>query len=82
MTAVSAHGPQHGTCSGVSGMIAAYELPSAGEVVVLYEAESELGGFAKSTGKDASFKSIRGAERERTFLRTHASNHASKQAEQ
>ena len=40
---------------GLSGMIAAYELASAGESVILYEAAPELGGFAKSTGKDASF---------------------------
>jgi hypothetical protein len=40
---------------GLSGMIAAYELALAGESVILYEAAPELGGFAKSTGKDASF---------------------------
>lgn len=34
---------------GLSGMIAAYELAKAGESVILYEAQSELGGFAKST---------------------------------
>lgn len=40
---------------GLSGMIAAYELARAGESVILYEAAPELGGFAKSTGKDAEF---------------------------
>lgn len=36
---------------GLSGMIAAYELAKAGERVVLYEKEKELGGFARSKGK-------------------------------
>ena len=40
---------------GLSGIIAAMELASAGERVVLYEAAPELGGFAKSKGKDGAF---------------------------
>lgn len=41
---------------GLSGMIAALELARIGESVVLYEAQSELGGFAKSkTDKNGSF---------------------------
>lgn len=40
---------------GLSGMIAALELARAGESVVLYEAEPELGGFAKSHGTNQEF---------------------------
>lgn len=41
---------------GLSGMIAAYELARSGESVILYEALSELGGFAKSkTSKNGLF---------------------------
>lgn len=40
---------------GLSGMIAAYELAKAGEKVILYEAQSELGGFAKSQGRNQEF---------------------------
>lgn len=40
---------------GLSGMIAAYELAKAGQRVILYEKEKELGGFARSQGKNLDF---------------------------
>ena len=41
---------------GLSGMIAAYELAKAGQRVVLYEKEDELGGFARSHGVGRDFE--------------------------
>jgi hypothetical protein len=43
---------------GLSGMIAALELARAGESVILYEAETELGGVAKSMGYDQNFDEL------------------------
>ena len=40
---------------GISGMVCALELARCGQSVVLYEAAGELGGLAKSSGKDAEF---------------------------
>lgn len=40
---------------GLSGMIAAYELAKAGQKVVLYEAQKELGGFCRTQGKNQDF---------------------------